>query len=267
MSLRAMPTASPVLPPLSQKRAQLAAQGFALRHSRDVHYEYDWHVHDCAMLLWPRKGALRSAWHNQEQPAAHTVQMRLSRSQAIFLPAAIAHRTHSETERQEHGELYLAPELLRAWQGPHALALDAAALCMLDALLAPTLTPQAAEPLVNAVVWQIGQARPLHAQPPRSPAQALQAQFAKALEWSEPLPSIDAVACVLGLSSRQLQRLCSSELGCSPVQLRRHMQAAHARQLLARGHTLAQVSGQLGFATSGHLTRLLRSTGQGAPAS
>ena len=256
-----MPTASPSLPPLSQKREQLAARGFALRHSRDVHYEYDWHVHDCAMLLWPRQGALRSAWQNPELPAhTGTVQMRLSRSQAILLPVATPHRTHSETQRQEHGELYLAPELIRAGPGPHALLLDAAALGMLDALLAPTLSPQAAEPLVNAVVWQIGQARPLSAPLPRSPAQELQAHIAKALDWGEPLPSIDSVACTLGLSTRQLQRLCATELGCSPVQLRRHMQAAHARQLLGRGQTLAQVSGQLGFATSGHLTRLLRST-------
>ena len=29
--------------------------------SRQPHYAFHWHEHDCAMLLWPRAGALDSA--------------------------------------------------------------------------------------------------------------------------------------------------------------------------------------------------------------
>ncbi len=250
--------AVPRPPQLSPKLPQLAAQGFALRHSRQAHYEFDWHVHDCAMLLWPRKGALQSAWREEGAPS-HTGfdQIRLARSQAILLPVSTAHRTQSATQQQEHGELYLAPEIARACTGRGAIRLDAAALSMLDALLAPALDPRAAEPLVLAVVRQIARARPLEVAQQRSPARQMLARFAQALDWNEPLPTIDAIACELGTSTRQLQRACQEELGQSPVALRRQMLAAHARRLLAAGLPLAQVSVQLGFATSGHLTRLL----------
>lgn len=250
--------AAPHPPQLSPKLPQLAAQGFALRHSRQAHYEFDWHVHDCAMLLWPRKGALQSAWQSEGAPVdAGFDQIRLARSQAILLPVATAHRTQSATHEQEHGELYLAPDIARACTGRGAIRLDAAALSMLDALLAPALDPRAAEPLVLAVVRQIARARPLDVARPRSPARQMLVRFAQALDWGEPLPSIDAIACELGTSTRQLQRACQDELGHSPVALRRQMLAAHARRLLAAGLPLAQVSVQLGFATSGHLTRLL----------
>ncbi|MBU1352678.1 MAG: helix-turn-helix domain-containing protein [Gammaproteobacteria bacterium] len=256
-----MTPATPHPPQLSPKLPQLAAQGFALRHSRQPHYEFDWHVHDCAMLLWPRKGALQSAWQAE---GAHSInagfdQIRLARSQAIILPVSTAHRTQSATQQQEHGELYLAPEIARTCTGRGAIRLDAAALAMLDALLAPALDPRAAEPLVLAVVRQIARARPLDVARPRSPARQMLVRFAQTLEWNEPLPGIEAIACELGTSTRQLQRACQDELGQSPVALRRQMLAAHARRLLATGLSLAQVSVQLGFATSGHLTRLLKS--------
>lgn len=257
-----MTPAIPSLPQLSPKLPQLAAQGFALRHSRQAHYEFDWHVHDCAMLLWPRKGALHSAWQPEGAgggSTTHFAQMRLARSQAIILPLATAHRTQSATQEQEHGELYLAPEIARTLNGRGAIRLDGAALSMLDALLAPALDPRAAEPLVLAVVRQIARAQPQEPTPPDSPTQQMLARFTQALDWNEALPSIDTIACELGTSTRQLQRACQAELGVSPVALRRQLLAAHAQQLLAAGLPLARVSGQLGFATSGHLTRLLRS--------
>lgn len=256
-----MTPAIPSLPQLSPKLPQLAAQGFALRHSRQAHYEFDWHVHDCAMLLWPRKGALHSAWQPEEIAGGGTpfAQMRLARSQAIILPVATAHRTQSTTQEQEHGELYLAPEIARTLSGRGAIRLDGAALSMLDALLAPALDARAAEPLVLAVVRQIARARPQEPTLPDSPARQMLARIAQALDWNEALPSIDTIACELGTSTRQLQRACQTELGLSPVALRRQMLAAHAQQLLAAGLPLARVSGQLGFATSGHLTRLLKS--------
>lgn len=256
-----MTPAAPHAPQLSPKLPQLAAQGFALRHSRQAHYEFDWHLHDCAMLLWPRKGALHSAWQPEGDHGGIGCEQRLlTRSQAALLPVATAHRTQSATQQQEHGELYLAPELARTLTRRGALRLDAAALAMLDALLAPALDPRAAEPLVLAVVRQITtRARPLEQARPRSPARQMAARFAQALDWNEPLPSIDAIACELGTSTRQLQRACQDEFGQSPVALRRHLLATRARRLLATGLPQAQVSLQLGFATSGHLTRLLKS--------
>ncbi|MCY1540937.1 Helix-turn-helix domain protein [compost metagenome] len=83
-------------------------------------------------------------------------------------------------------------------------------------------------------------------------------RFAQALEWDQPLPLVEDAARDLGVSTRQLQRACHQEFGASPIEVRRRLLAARARALMAEGQALASVSQQLGFATSGHLGRLLR---------
>ena len=66
--LPAWPDSALVLPavmmrsvPLSSKQGLIAQTGFALAASRQPRYAFQWHEHDCAMLLWPRAGALDSA--------------------------------------------------------------------------------------------------------------------------------------------------------------------------------------------------------------
>ncbi|WP_076998393.1 helix-turn-helix domain-containing protein [Variovorax sp. KK3] len=245
---------------LSSKLPLVARTGFALGHSRQPHYECEWHSHDCAMLLWPQLGGLRSAWLDEGAGSALEARTaRLTRSTAVLLPSSTAHRTVAETARQHHGELYLAPELVRSLKQPTAIRLDGATLAMLDALLSPALAPRSAEALVRAIVLQLEATKPV-ALPLQSDslAQALLRRIASALAQERALPSIDALACELGVSTRQLQRACRQELGTSPIALRRRMLAAHARALLTRGMPFSQVSAQLGFANSGHLGRLLR---------
>lgn len=153
-------------PALSSKLAAVSQQGFSLRHSRQAAYAHDWHLHDCAMLLWPQIGGLHSAWSGTG-PVAATHQIRLARSTAILLPRMTAHQTRSDSPRQQHGELYLSRELLRGCDLHGALQLDGATVAMLDALLAPALHPASAEPLVRAIVGQLRGARPVALAPER----------------------------------------------------------------------------------------------------
>ncbi|MFM9927360.1 helix-turn-helix domain-containing protein [Variovorax sp. H27-G14] len=244
---------------LSPKLALTAPRGFALRYSGQSRYHCDWHLHDCAMLLWPQTGGLKTAWVNEQSNDTGSVQ--LSRSSAILLPAATAHNTRASTQKQRHGELYLAPEVLKGRGSFGAFRLDGATLAMLDALVSAALDPRSAEPLVDAIVMQIavGRSMPLL---PDAPAptlgQKMVRRFHLALEWDQQVPLVDALACELGVSQRQLQRACQQEFGASPIDIRRRMLAQRARELMTQGLSLAQTSLQLGFASSGHLGRLLR---------
>ncbi|SOZ39430.1 AraC family transcriptional regulator [Cupriavidus neocaledonicus] len=244
----------------SPKLHLTAERGFALHESRHAGFRREWHTHDCSMLLWTRAGRLRSVWESQpDTPQPGPVAATLVRGGAVLLPASTRHFTAAEAGRQHHGELYLPPDRLRSAAPYGALRLDGAALAMLEALLTPGLAPASAELLVRAIVGQI-MASPLLALPqePASLALRLVRCFSAALERDQALPSIDAAACTLGASARQLQRACQLEFGASPVTVRRRVLAAHARSLLAEGLPLARVSERLGFASSGHLVRLLR---------
>jgi AraC-like DNA-binding protein len=249
---------------LSPKLALTAPRGFALRFSGQSRYHCDWHMHDCAMLLWPQTGGLKTAWvqeHATGNASDPAESVQLSRSTAVLLPAATAHNTRASTQKQRHGELYLAPELLKGRGSHGAFRLDGATLAMLDALVSATLDPRSAEPLVEAIVRQIGLGRGIALLPDAAPpslGQKMVRRFSLALDWDQQVPLVDDVACELGVSQRQLQRACLQEFGASPIDIRRRMLAGRARQLMAQGQTLAQTSLQLGFASSGHLGRLLR---------
>ncbi|WP_326542115.1 AraC family transcriptional regulator [Pseudorhodoferax sp.] len=249
---------------LSPKLALTVHHGFALHHSGQPHYTRDWHAHDCAMLLWPLAGGLQARWHagdGADGGDAAPAAARLARSTALLLPTATAHHTQASTARLHHGELYLAPELLGRQARFGALRIDGALQALLDALVAPALDARSAEPLVDAIVRQIrfGPSRALAQAPaPAGLAERMVQRFAQALEHEQALPQIDAVAQALGVSVRQLQRACDQAFGASPVDVRRRLLAAHARALMAQGCSLAQASQALGFASSGHLGRLLR---------
>jgi AraC-like DNA-binding protein len=245
---------------LSAKMPLVSQCGFTLRHNRQPGYASDWHRHDCAMLLWPQTGALESAWSRGEQGAQPAATISLTRGSAIFLPSETAHRTNASTARQQHGELYLAPELLRGFRREGAMRLDSATVAMLDALLSSTLKPQGVEHLVRAVLAQCAAARWVPLAPVRRSLVSRMIEcFDAALEREDALPSVQDVACELGVSVRTLQRQCEAEIAATPVTVRRRMLANRARLLLQSGQTLAQVSRRLDFANSGHLTRLLKS--------
>lgn len=243
---------------LSPKLMLTEQHGFAMNCDGQPRYVRDWHEHDCAMLLWPHSGGLKAAWAGSGDAAMGSIG--LSRSTALLLPASTAHNTRASTADQRHGELYLAPERLGRHARFGALRLDGALLAMLDALVAPTLVPESADPLVDAVVRQLsaGPGQVLSSVPPPALGERMAQVFAQALEWDQPVPLVDDVARQLGVSMRQLQRCCGQEFGASPIDVRRRMLATRARSLMAQGATLAQASVRLGFASSGHLGRLLR---------
>ncbi|WP_114969417.1 helix-turn-helix domain-containing protein [Rhodoferax ferrireducens] len=254
----------PVATSLSSKLGLVEQEGFALRQNRQAGYQFKWHTHDCAMLLWPQFGGLSTSWLDQtgeQLSEAHTV--KLVRNAAILLPPNTAHRTTSVTGRQHHAELYLAPELLRNCRHSGAVLLDGAAVAMLDALVAPSLSRKSTTFLVSAIITQLASARPLApAAGGPSLAQKMVRCFAKALQLEVLLPSVNAVASELGVSIRQLQRACKQEMLESPVTVRRRLLASQARRLMTEeGLSLADASERLGFSTSGHLTRLLHDVG------
>src|SRR5690606_21548346 len=112
--------------------------------------------------------------------------------------------------------------------------------------------------LIQAFIQQLARSRPLLADPaPTSALEKLVQFFQGGLESGDTLPSIDAAALALGMSTRSLQRQCFEQSGVTPETLRRRMQADAARTLLAKGTPLSEVSAHLGFANSGHLNRLL----------
>lgn len=248
--------------PLSSKLAATADHGFALRQSRQPHYRFDWHTHDCAMLLWPQVGALDSRW--VVDPAAAPQAFRLVRHTALLLPASAAHSTRSRDLRQRHGELYLRPEFLGYGGRFGVVQLDGAAFAMLEALSAPTLALDSGEPLIRALITQLSARRSSQCQAasalvPAAPlSQRMLGCYASALDEELPLPTVEVVAKELGVSVRQLQRACAAELGNSPVAVRRRLLALKARELLAHGAPPSLVSQQLCFTHSGHLNRLLR---------
>jgi AraC-like DNA-binding protein len=246
---------------LSPKLALTAPHGFALSSNRQPRYARDWHTHDCAMLLWPHTGGLKAAWADPTLERAALTSARLVRSTALLLPASVVHNTRAITVDQRHGELYLAKEHLGEGVRFGARRLDASLVHMLDALMSPTLDPVAATPLVEALVAQLrrGPDAALSSEAPVELGHRMAQAFRLALEWDRPVPLVDRVAQELGVSVRQLQRASQQVFGASPVAVRRQMLAARARELMARGDSLAQISQRLGFASSGHLGRLLRS--------
>jgi AraC-like DNA-binding protein len=248
--------------PLSSKLAVTAEQGYFCRQSSQPNYHFDWHMHDCAMLLWPQVGALDSRW--MTEPGSTPQALQLVRHMALLLPVSAAHSTRSAASRQRHGELYLRPELLGRRSRFGVFRLDAAAVAMLDALAAPTLAPSGAEPLVQALMAQLAARQPwqwLHpacVDQAESVSQRMLKCYARALDLENTMPTVEAVAGELGVSVRRLQRACAIELGSSPVTIRRLLLAAKARELIAQGMAPSTISPHLGFTHSGHLNRLLR---------
>jgi len=248
---------------MSSKLPMAAQTGFALQLSQQPKYEYRWHMHDCAMLLWPRLGGLKTTWADSADEVPSQVgSITLTRGVALLLPPCVAHRTRSETIRQHHGELYLTPELLDLTNLGGPVHLDGSSQAMLEALMSPVLNPASARWLVKALVEQLGSSRRIPIAPT---AMSLSAQmmgaFMQGLEDEGDMPSVEAVACLLGVSTRTLQRVSLDELGVTPVAARRRMLAKRAVEMLNGGHRLSVVSNALGFANSGHLTRLLASLG------
>ncbi|OZI43680.1 AraC family transcriptional regulator [Bordetella genomosp. 5] len=243
--------------PLSSKLDLIAQTGFALAASRQPRYTFHWHEHDCAMLLWPRAGVLDTAW--QDAGAARR-RGRLVRGQALLLPSHCEHSTRAQSVTQQHGELYLAPELLRACGARGILQLDGAAQAMLDALWEPALSPRAVPSLVAALLAQLDSSRTatLAQTGPDNPALRWAASLRRQLQEGTPPSTVADAANTLGLSPRTVQRACLDVYGVSPVTLRRMLVAQAARERLALGESLARVSNELGFSSSGHLGRLLR---------
>ena len=268
-------TAKLIPHPMSAKRDLLAPEGFLLSGNKQPEYQFNWHEHDCAMLLWPSAGSLESRWYgthsasiaSEASPISVSIaelQLTLQPGMALLLPAVTAHANRARTQQQQHGQLYLEPDLLRRCPVRGAFYLDAPARSMLATLTMPDLSPASRQQLVRALLPQLEHGHPVVFSDAvqTSIAQRLSKLIRDALEEGLRPPTLEAMAAILGMSMRSLQRHCLQEFGCSPVQLRRRLIAHAATQMLNSGMRLAEVSHQMGFSSSGHLSRLLSSVGE-----
>lgn len=244
---------------LSPKMPQVTRDGFLLCQNQQRDYDSRWHLHDCAMLLWPQAGDLQLEWLPDARRSGSVVSARLRRGVAMLLPSHSHHRTRARTAHQHHGELYLARDLLGSFSPPGLIQLDGPGAAMLDALTLPSRRTPGADHLVRAIVAQCEVAPRITAAPVReSLVQQMIQCISGALEREEGAPSVDRIAQTLGVSLRTLERHCEAEAMASPVALRRRLLAARARALLRQGQTLGEVSRRLYFSNSGHLSRLLK---------
>jgi AraC-like DNA-binding protein len=98
------------------------------------------------------------------------------------------------------------------------------------------------------------------------PLAALEAAVAQ--RWRAPEPEmvalaaaaragrpVGAIADVLGLSARQLQRRCRASFGYGPKMLARVLRMQRAVELARRGRPFADVSATAGYADQAHLSR------------
>ncbi|MGH2624781.1 MAG: hypothetical protein ACRDE7_14020, partial [Sphingobacterium sp.] len=175
---------------LSAKQSLIQSRGFAWSNDREVRYTRYWHSHDCAMLLWPLTGSLKTVWGTIEAQQSAT----LTRTTALLLPEGMPHQTLSGTVLQGHGELYLDSRLLPSFGTRFgALQLDGATVAMLDALLHPSLLPNSAEKLVQIVLIQLSRAVKIEETRQPDLASQLVGGFVHALEQEKGVTSIDSL--------------------------------------------------------------------------
>ncbi|MCK5931343.1 MAG: GlxA family transcriptional regulator [Fulvimarina manganoxydans] len=101
------------------------------------------------------------------------------------------------------------------------------------------------------------------AQPHGGPATVGDARVRRAIllmeqHMSHPM-SVDAIALRLGLSGRQLERLCRSATGRSPASLYRQIRLDHARRLLeTTGKSVTDIAIETGFCDGAHFAQVFR---------
>lgn len=224
------------------------------------------HRHDCAMLFVPLCGQFDVDTGSTGQ------SIGLLPGWAALVGPEISHGSRSTRGGQRHAEIYVDPDWLATQLRP-SLPASGAAITRLTPTAHSILRVLAVSPasaarnhLVQALCAEVVAApRALTNRPGTDAAAAFRQTVETSLDLGEAPPRCDAFARSAGLSARQLQRLCLARFGLAPAALRRTLVAQRARAMLAGGAALAAVSDALGFASSGHLGRLLKETAIGRP--
>ena len=92
-----------------------------------------------------------------------------------------------------------------------------------------------------------------------TPEPALLRAWAYLIEHISDNTSLRSLAEVVGVSPFHLARCFRKAFGLPPHEFLVNARVEHARRLLARGRSIAQVLGETGFADQSHLTRCFRS--------
>lgn len=225
--------------------ATVAAAGYAM----------DWHAHDCAMLMLPRRGALQIQLDGSGRP-----ERRLLPGEALVVAAGVGHRSRAEGGAHRHLALYAPSTELEGWlrgRGWHAAPVPPRLLALLayrDGLPDTEARAVLADRLILAETSLV-------LPPPlaRDHGAALAGAIAAHLA-ADPAGrhELDALAARFGVSRRHLTRLFQRHEGESIGNRLARLRVEAAASLIAAGHGVLPAAHQVGLASPTHLARLFR---------
>ncbi|WP_424814497.1 AraC family transcriptional regulator [Roseococcus sp. YIM B11640] len=234
------------------------ALGTAKLHAATVAatgYAMDWHAHDCAMLMLPRRGALQVQLDGSGRP-----EHRLMPGEALVVAAGVGHRSRAEDGAHRHLALYAPATELEGWlrgRAWHAAPVPPRLLALLayrDGLPDTEARAGLADSLILA---ETAAALP----PPlaRDHGSVLARAVAAHLAADPAGPhELDALAARFGISRRHLTRLFQRHEGESIGTRMARLRVEAAASLIAAGHGVMPAAHQVGLASPSHLARLFR---------
>ncbi|WP_131829810.1 helix-turn-helix domain-containing protein [Teichococcus deserti] len=224
-------------------------------------YATDWHIHDCAMLLLPRRGALLVELEGQRAASP------LRPGEALLVSPGHGHRTRAGDAAHRHIVLYAPADRLGRWlQGrPWRRGLLPAAMAPLlayrDALADDAGRARLADRLLLEEAAATGP-DPAPAEHGADLAQAIARHLSSHLQAPQPL---DALAARFGLSRRQMTRLFQRHHGRSIADHLGALRVQEAARRIAAGQAVLAAAHAVGLASPSHLARLFRRHAGHAP--
>lgn len=204
--------------------------------------EIPWHSHDWAQLAYPIAGTIRLS-------TADTAWI-VPPYRAIWIPPRVPHTVVML------GQVELRTLYVDAAAAP--LPLDACRVVEISDLMqalseALAATPTPEEPrrslMMGLLVAEMRQARPLSLGLPLPQDRRLMALCQALLDEPASDLSLEAWAAQVGASARTLARLFHKELSMPFGAWRQQLRLSRAAALVAQGRSLAEVAGELGYAS------------------
>ncbi|WP_159996462.1 AraC family transcriptional regulator [Roseomonas sp. 18066] len=233
----------------------LQQDGWAVATVATPGYVTGWHVHDCAMLLLPRQGAMLFELEGQRAAA------RMRPGEALLVAPGIGHRTRAAEAAHRHLVLYAPAARLRHWlparHGWHLALLPAGMLTLLryrDALQEGTARALLTERLLLEEAVET-RPEPAAVEHGAALARAVASHLAAHPQEAHPL---DGLAARFGLSRRQLTRLFRRHLGTSIADHLAALRVEAAARRIAAGQSVLAAAQGVGLASPSHLARLFR---------
>lgn len=224
-------------------------------------YATDWHAHDCAMLLLPRRGAMLFELEGRR------TRSPLRPGEALLVAPGLGHRTRAADSSHRHIVLYAPAPRFGRWLPTgswHLGLLPPGMLPLLtyrDALPEGSERARLAERLLLEEAAESGP-EPAPAQHGAAVAQAIAEHLRARLH--EP-HALDDLAARFGLSRRQMTRLFRRHFGCSITDQLGALRVREAARRIGAGQGVLAAAHAVGLASPSHLARLFRQHSGGSP--